>query len=167
MNLYLNFREVFQYLIPTWIRGEKFVAWLGAILEPVQTLNQSFADWASAVRYDLRFNGQVIYLEHVLNDQFDDTLRRIYIDDPAGQQIFTPYVFNKAEQQPPLYLYNVADALDTEDNIVIYNVSELEVTEDFVVHVPSGIFNPAAEVQMRGLIDKYRIAGKRYTFETF
>lgn len=166
MNLYLIFREVFKYLVPTWIRGERFVSWVGSLLEPLQSLNIVFSAFGSAMRYDLAFNGQVVYLEHVLNDKFD-LLRRIYIDDPAGQQVFTPYVFNKVEAQPPLYIYNAADALPADENVVIYNTAELVTTEDFVVHVPADVFSPGVEVQMRKLINIYRIAPKRYSFSTF
>lgn len=167
INLGLNFKEVFKHLVPAPLRGERFVAWLGSLFAPLQSLNAQFADWGAEVRYDLRFNGQVIYLEHLLNDQFDSTLRRIYIDDPSGQQVFTPYVFNLVEVQPPLHLYNVADAKPIDENIVIRNTSELVVTDDFVVHVPTGVFNATVEAQMSDLIDRYRIAGKRYTFQTF
>ncbi len=167
INLFVNFKEVFKYLIPTPLRGNRFVAWIGALLEPLQTVNGYFSTWGATVRYYLRFNGQVIYLEHLLNDQFDDTLRRVYIDDPSGQQIFTPYVFNQVEQQPPLYLYTVADAKPLLENIVLRNTMELVVTDDFIVHVPAGIFDSTIQIQMSRLIDKYRIACKRYSFQTF
>lgn len=167
MNVFINFKTVFQFLIPYRIRQSRMVEFMGALLAPLQTVNGYFSAHVDMIRYDLKFNGQVMYLEHVLNDQFDDTLRRIYIDDPSGQQIFTPYIFNRIEQQPPLHLFNVADAKPVDENIVLRNTVELVVTTDFVVHVPAGIFNPTMEVQMRDLIDRYRIAGKRYTFDTF
>lgn len=164
MNVFLNFKEAFSYLIPGRIRGGKFKDWIGALLAPLQSLNVSFSEYVSATRYDLAFNGQVIYLEHVLNDQFDDADRRIYIDDPAGQQVFTPYVFNQVEQQPAIILRNKSEA---EPTPFLYNQPELVVTNDFVVHVPVSVFSPTVETQMKALINKYRIAGKRYTFQTF
>lgn len=168
INLVINFRTVFQHLVPQPIRGTKLVNWLGSLLEPIQSLNFGFDAAGTVIRYDLSFNGQVIYLEHVLNDQFDPGDRSIYIDDPGDVQIVTPYVFNQVEQQPPLYLYNIADAMDNEDNVVLYNQGELgAITNEFIVHVPEAIFNDATEALMRVLIDKYRIAGKRYSFETF
>lgn len=166
MNLGLNLKWVFQYLIPFRIRGTRAIEWVGALLTPVQSLNVVFAAWAGSVRYFLAFNGQVVYLEHVLNDQFDASLRRIYIDDPGGTVIVTTYVHNKIEQQPPLYLYNVADA--DPNNPIVYNIAEIGTsTDDFVVHVPAGIFSPTVQVQMSVFINQYRIAGKRYSFLTF
>lgn len=166
MNLGLNFKEVFKYLIPFQIRGNRIVEWVAALLAPVQSLNVVFSAWAGGVRYFLAFNGQVVYLEHVLNDQFDASLRRIYIDDPGGTVIVTTYVHNKIEQQPTLYLYNVADA--DPNNPIIYNTSEIYTsTDDFIVHVPAGVFSPTVQVQMSALINQYRIAGKRYSFQTF
>lgn len=166
MNLGLNFRQVFKYLVPALIRGERFEAWIGALLQPVQTLNDGFVDAAATIRYFLRFDGRVIYLEHLLNDLFDNNLRRIYIDDPDTVQIITPYVFNKVEQQPPLTIFNKIEGED--DTVFLYTKYELGLpTDDFVVHVPTGIFDPTVETQMSFYIDKYRIAGKRYSFQTF
>jgi len=166
MNLGLNFKEVFKYLIPFRLRGIRAVEWVASLLAPLQSLNAVFVAWAGGVRYFLAFNGQVVYLEHVLNDQFDASLRRIYIDDPSGVVIITTYVHNKVEQQPPLYLYNVSDA--SPSNPTVYNTSEIFTgTDDFVVHVPVGVFSPAVQVQMSALINQYRIAGKRYSFQTF
>ena len=166
MNLGLNFKTVFSYLVPYQLRKSRTVEWIGALLQPLQSLNDGFVEWAADVRYFLAFNGQVVYLEHVLNDTFDNSLRRIYIDDPAGNIAITTYVHNKVEQQPPLYLYNVDDA--SNENPLVYNQAELFVSDDdFIVYVPVGIFNPTVEVQMRDLIDQYRIAGKRYSFLTF
>jgi hypothetical protein len=168
INLYLNFKEVFQYLIPAPIRGVRFVAWLGAMFGPLQSLNVLLFDKGAQIRYDLRFTGQVVSLEHLLNDQFDNTLRRIYIDDPSGQQILTPYVFNKVEAQPPLNLFNKADGKPIFEQIVLRNKVELlGTTDDFIVHVPTVIFSSAIESQMRFFIDRYRIAGKRYSFIIF
>ena len=165
MNLGLNFRQVFKYLVPALIRGARFEAWIGALLEPVQSLNADFVADAASIRYYLRFNGQVLYMEHLLNDLFDNSLRRIYIDDPSDIQIITPYVFNKIEQQPAIFIYNKSEG---EDPVFVYTKSELGLgTDDFIVHVPAGIFDPTVEVQMSFYIDKYRIAGKRYSFETF
>lgn len=167
MNVGINFKSVFQYLLPFRIRQSRMVEYMAALLAPLQVINGYFASHVETIRYDLKFNGQVMYLEHLLNDTFDDSLRRVYIDDPAGQQIFTPYLFNKIEMQPPLHLYNVADAKPLLDNIVLRNTPELVVTTDFVVHVPAAVFNPTIQTQMSDLIDRYRIAGKRYTFQTF
>jgi len=165
MNLGLNFKEVFKHLVPVPLRGERFVAWIGSLLQPVQSLNATFADEAEAIRYALKLNGQVIYLEHLLNDVFDPSLRRIYIDDPIDTQVITAYVFNKAEAQSPLYIYNKVEAVN--GLAVIYNKGELNnSTDDFIVHVPAADLTATAQVQMRFYINKYRIAGKRYSFQT-
>jgi hypothetical protein len=164
MNFFLNFKEAFKYLIPAQIRGVKNVDWIGALLAPIQSLNVLFNEYVLGTRYDLSFNGQVVYLEHVLNDMFDDVSRRIYIDDPSGQQVYTPYVFNRVEQQPPLIVTNKSEALPTP---FLYNTPELVVSTDFVVNVPTSVLNATVQNQMKALINKYRIAGKRYTFATF
>lgn len=167
INLEISFKVVFKYLLPYPLRRDRMVDWLGSMLAGLQTVNGYFAAWAAGVRYALRFNGQVQYLEHVLNDGYDLSLRRIYIDDPAGQQIIVPYIHNRIEQQPPRYLFNAADAVPLLSNIVLKNTAELGTTVDFIVHVPVGIYDPTVELGLRKIIEKYRIAGKRYSFQTF
>ncbi len=163
MNLFLNILELLKLLIPTKIRGEKFEAWIGSLLQPIQSLNTDFSDWGEDVRYNLRFNGEVMYLEHILNDQFDPVDRLIYIDDP-DTYIDENFVFNKLEPETTLIVYNKAEA---QPSLFLYTSDDLSQNVDFVVYVLVSIFNPANEVQMRGIINKRRPAGKRYKFETF
>jgi hypothetical protein len=167
MNLYLNFKQVFKHLLPYRIQNQRLVDWMGALFAPIQSLNIVFVQLSNSIRYDFRFTGQVVYLERLLNEAFDPSNEGIYISDPIGQQIFTPFVFNRIEQQPPLYIYNVADAKPILANIVLYNEAELVVNTDFVVFVPSPLFSINNTKAMQILIEKYRIAGKRYIFQSY
>lgn len=162
-NYYLWFREVFKYLVPFKIRGVLFETWIASLLQPVQTRNLLFADFVGDTRYLLRFNGQVIYLEHRLNDEWDNIDRRIYIDDPLGTDIFPNLVFNKIEQENTFVIYNKSENQES----FIYNQIELQTDYDFIVYVPAEIYTNQINLEMRQVIDTYRIAGKTYIIQTF
>jgi hypothetical protein len=161
-NVLINWSAYAQYIVPFKLRGVRMVAWLTSLLAPLQTANAGFAAWAYAMRYNLTWNGQVIYLEHRLNDQFDASQRRIYIGDPVGAQVVPLYVYNKAEAQNNLIVRNKPEGNAPHlDNKVMIGV------DDFVVHVPTSAMSPAIEVIMRAVINRYRIAGVTYSIQTF
>jgi len=164
INFNLNVFELAKGLIPLKIRGDKFKAWVQALLEPVQTLNESFVDTVDALRYEQQFNGQVVYLEHILNDQFDPDTRAICIDDPESY-IDENYIYNADEAPQTLTLYNISEG---QPSLFIYTIEEVAANDDFVVYVPDTItFDAAEEVQARAVINRYKLAGKRYSFSIY
>jgi hypothetical protein len=162
MNLQITWSAYAQYLVPLKLRGPKMAAWITALVAPLQTVNNAFAAWAYGQRYTLSFNGQVMYLQHRLNDQFDSGQRRIYIDDPAGPQPVPLHVYRRTEQQNDLVVRRKSEG----NPVYLENKLPLGAV-DFVVFVPVGTFSPAIEVIMRAVIDRYRIAGVTYSFQTF
>lgn len=163
MNLNIDFKNVFAFLIPVALRGQKFIDWMGALLTPMKSINTIFANEAAVIRYDLAFNGQVIYLQHRLNNDFDFVLRRIYIDDPAGAQVFSFFIWNTIEQQPPPIVWNIAEAVAPKQ--YLRNFAELIVTGgDFVVFLPASLNTSTFQPLFKRIINQYRPAGKRYTF---
>lgn len=163
-NFGVKLKELVVGLIPLKIRGDHFTEWIGALVKPIQTMNDAFAVVVADIRYELSFNGQVIYLEHILNDQFDPSSRNIYIDDP-DQYIDDNYMYNKGEDQDSLTIYNKSEG---GPDLYLYNLAETAENDDFIVFVPDTIsFDAAMQVQMSDIIDRYRHAGKRYSFETY
>lgn len=165
MNLGLNFKEALKLLFPVQIRGAKNVAWIGALLAPMQSLNALFVVLATGIRYYLGFTGQVGNLEHLLNDQFDDTQRRIYITDPAGTYVFTTFVFNAIEQQPTATIYNTSE-VSASATAVLRNLSEVFAAGiDFIVKIPVSLNTSAFKTKMGALINRFKQAGRTYSFE--
>lgn len=163
INLIVNFGTYCMYVVPTKIRGVAMKGWVRSLLAPISTLNGQFAAWAYAMRYDTRWNGEVIMLEHRLNDQFDAGLRRIYIDDPAGVEQVPLHVWNKAEQQNTLVVYNKSE---NQQGPFLQN-KPTGTSDDFVVYVPASVHSAAVEIIMRKVINRYKIAGVNYSIITF
>src|SRR5690606_15477534 len=86
--------------VPSFERLKTRMQWLQLMLSEVRKHWDSFVVYRSAKLYDVNHTGQVIYLEKALNDAFDNTLRRIYIDDgDFGDRVF---VYDRTQ---PLMLY--------------------------------------------------------------
>lgn len=143
---------------PPRLRKHFSLALLRSLIAPIQHLYNSFYDYFAKVKYELIFDGTVIYLEHILNDTFDPTNRAIYIDDAIDSEAVV--LFNLAENNENTYLYNIAE---NESATILFN--ESEAFADFTVMVPQALtFN---QDQMIAMVKKYKIAGKKFTIQTF
>ncbi|AUS07248.1 hypothetical protein C1A40_02865 [Tamlana carrageenivorans] len=126
------------------------LSWLYSVLFPLQTLHESWKQFRVDNLYKLAHTGQVCYLRAALNDAFDVSARRIYIDGTGGNAQKT-YVYTVGENQPKylktLYLHNALEFANT--------------GADFIVYVPSSIAQSQG-YELRALIDFYKVASKRY-----
>ena len=155
----IDLENIAHKLIPLGLRKLKFANFIKAVVKPMSSVRADFKKLISRTNYDLSFTGQVIYLEHLLNNEFDNVNREIYIVD--GANIAYNYVYNKAEQKPALHIYNDAEA----EVLYIKNSMEYSTVVQFKVMVEQSIVYD--EFIMRQLIDKYRQAGVNYTIETY
>ena len=147
-----------EILLPPFLRGINMMSLLIAALKPLVEVQQNFYQFFGDKKYELSFNGQVIYLEHILNDQFDSTLRRIYIDD--AEQSPTVYLFNESEDNEETYLFNNSESVE---DLYLFNSSVTYTDFDFIVFVPIGLIYD--ENLMKYYINKYRCAGKRFKIQ--
>lgn len=106
--------------------------------------------------------GQVVYLEHLLNDQLDSSQRRIYIED--GNTVIDPrFLFLKPNDS--FILYNKVDSQQAD---YLYNRADYLANYDFIVMVPAAITLTSSSVSLiRALVNAYRAAGKTFTIQTF
>jgi len=147
----VDYNVLVKLLIPKQLRNVRMISWLTVLIQPVQYIYNSFM----AQRYDnlyiLNHSSQVAYIQAVLNDAFDNVLRRIHIIDPAYLDPVYIYLDNELK---PDYLY-----IDTEmEPQYLYTDKETISNYDFIVQVPSTI---TYEVEyMKALINKFRLASK-------
>ncbi|MCF8219399.1 MAG: hypothetical protein K9J21_10515 [Bacteroidales bacterium] len=87
--------------IPWALRQSQRTAWIKAMHAYLFKLNDEFKQFVLDTKYKLKIDGRKIYLEHYLNDLYDDVQRRIYIEtNQLPDQLF---LFKKQEI-PALYL---------------------------------------------------------------
>ncbi len=167
--LFIDFIENCKTLIPRKIRGQNLVAMLGAMLIPIQSINNKFVQWAKELRYKLSFTGQVIYLEHILNDVFDPVNRLIYIDDPTVINTDLNAIFYKIEDQPVDFVtyYSTGEPNPMPLQEGLYYQSEYTLVPHFIVFVPTSILTASIQINISGIVDYYKIAGKKYTIQPY
>lgn len=149
----LNINKLTELLTPTFLRKERFLAWLRTLHFPLIKVLDDFNFSRNDNLYNLAHNGQVCYLRGALNDRFDRTQRRIKIAD--GNRYQRQYIYTRGEQKPrylgKIYLYDRADYGDT--------------GVDFIVLVPKGLSYNTYE--MKALVDFYKLASKRYKIQEY
>lgn len=150
-------------LLPPVLRGEKLQAIVKALIKPLQTLNDEFVIYINDTFYLISFTGQVIYLEKVLNDLYDSSLRRIYIQNGTLLGL-PPYIYNVVENRER-YIYRKNET--NPNQLYLRNIQEYTSSNDFIVFVPSGINTPQLETQIKAIVNRYKLAGKRYSIQTF
>jgi hypothetical protein len=130
---------------------------LKAILFPLIQLHNAFLKYRDAKLYSLTITTQVCYLERMLNDRYDFTLRRIRIADAVWHLPW--FLYQEAELKPE-YLWQEAEGTA----VVLYTEGESGAAkDDFVVLVPSILpFDPN---EMRSAIDNYRLFGTQYKIQ--
>jgi hypothetical protein len=163
--IYVNFVIEGLKLVPIKLRFGRQKAWVESLLQPLKSFQSIVTSRASSWNYEMRFNGQVMYIEHYLNDILDNGERRIFINDPFDFEPLMAHVFNKIEGRETLVVYNKSEGVST--NTFVYNANEFDNAPDFVVNVPSDIASLYSSAYIKSLVNKYRLAGKRYTIEIF
>lgn len=134
---------------------------------PIVNLYASKQKWRAQTRYNLQHNGQVIYLEKVLNEYFEiaaynhqdhQNTKEIYIG--PGERLNPTYIYITPELQP-VPLYTTAETTP----LYIYTQAEIEAFyADFIVWVPASLL--FIEDEMRAKID-YFIDTRYYKIKTY
>lgn len=155
----LNIGRLIEMLLPELLRKSRHLAWLNSLLKPLKETHEAFVLYRHEFNKSLRYNGQVIILENLLNNIFDSQDRGIVVKtNPSG--VAQVYLFNKNDNQP------VYVAKKSEDQpVYIYQKNEniLQVW-DFEVIVPDGILTSEQESQLKSIVNKYKLDGKRPQF---
>jgi len=159
VNVVVIFSDLLIQGLPWFLRRAVFSAFFRAVGTVMQPINDTYAGTAGAIRERLRFTGQIVSLEYRLNDVFDATLRRIFIEDTAF--LIGVFLHTKSEAFPfPVYLFRKSEAAAP---LYIYRKSEVAGGVGFVVHVPDDLGSAITEARIRKEVDRYRAAGTSYT----
>lgn len=156
--IFLDLYVLALMLLPPQDRQQWVIDIVNVSTFSISNLQTAVQDFYDQKKYDLQFNGQVVYLEHLLNDLFDPNDRQIYIDDPA--LISPTYVFNDSEVNESTYLTNTSEVVD---GVYMFNESELAGQSDFIIKIPASVTYDAEILTI--YVNKYRIAPMRWTIE--
>jgi hypothetical protein len=162
MNLYetiLAGNRVFDILV-----GSKLHAIVQVLLSPLQRLLDMYNTHIAQKRYELSFNGQVVYLEHILNDTYDNTQRRIYISDIDPLDNAPAIIYNFSDNTETAIIYNLGDT-QANQSLITFNAVDIENQYDFIVNVPNDLSDK--NLSIGKMIDQYKEASKHYLIVNF
>ncbi len=139
-------------LLPTFLRKRVMIDYLTVMVSPINKLYNEWYQLRLDNLYKIAHTGQVCYLRKVLNDMFDQSLRRIYIGD--GAKYKRDYIYTPAEQKPQylgkIYLHPASDYDDT--------------GVDFIIYVPAELLDDN-NYELIALVNYYKEGVKRFKIE--
>lgn len=147
-------------MVPVLYRKDRLVHFLIVLLKPIASIYTLFFDFRLYLIKKMKFNGQVIVLENMLNDLFDNSLRRIRIIT-ITDRLRKVYVYQSIESKP-LYIFR------TSENLPVY-ISTLQEYQnmsgfDFIVEVPKNVWSGSILDQIKKIVFYYKLAGKKPKF---
>lgn len=152
----IDYKRLVELLLPTFLRKKIILAFLRAIIIPVTDIYTKFTIYRFAVSKRIDFNGQVMYLEKMLNDEFDLT-DEIYITDAVKIPVL--YLHYKAELQIPVYLSG--------KRTILIHKSEIDSSDDFIVNIPIFLNTVDNITRIKRITDYYKYAGKCYKINIY
>lgn len=163
MNIYnINWNVLVDNLLPISFRVPCIRAMLKSLAQPVSRIHIDMMAYRDRSLYRIRHNSQICYMEAMLNDLFDNSLRRIRIINVSFRE---PIYFYEPEEGREVLHYEVSD-----NKPVWYREIEDFAGEgvDFVVCVPPDLrpSSQAAEItlttRMSGQVEYYKLYSKNY-----
>lgn len=144
----IDWGRLILLLLPTFLRKGRVVLFLQNSLRFVKDIHYQLTTYRNAVITDIQRTGQVCKLRGALNDTLDAELRRITIGD--------------IDRREYLMIYNDASERFVDLGLIQLWQDSYVGTEvaDFVVNTPSSLRHQ--EELIKALLDKYKLASKRY-----
>lgn len=166
----IDYDSLVPQLAPVRLRKAATLSWLRVLVSPVKWLYGLFKTARKDNLYYLSHDGQVCYLEAVLNDTFDPLTRGIYITDGPFRD---PLFLYLDPELKPLWLGLISEIGSTSypDPEVLYtDVETYGLGVCFIVHVPVAVASGIGYdvLRLKALVDRYRLVGRsNYTVVTY
>ena len=166
----IDYDSLVPQLAPVKLRQPVMMSWLKVLVSPVKWVYNLFMTNRRNNLYTLAHDGQVCFLEAVLNDAFDPVSRGIYITDGPFKDPLFLYLDTEAK---PLWLGLISEEGSTTypDPEVLYtDLETYTLGVCFIIHVPTLVAaGPGYDVvRLKALTDLYRLPGRsNYTVVTY
>jgi hypothetical protein len=158
MSLFsVDFEKLGKMMLPVKARALSVLAIVKTLLAQLAWVYEVFTIKREEHLYRVNHNGQVCKLEAVLNDRFDNVLRRIYIEDEVA--LLPKWMYKRVESKKTYFRRRSETA-----PVYMRRRSELTFGGAFVIVLPLGLSYDLAE--LKSLTNQYKIAGKHYSIKT-
>lgn len=156
----IDFDRLIKILLPPVLNSTIQNKWIQSLLNPLKETHTYFGLFRLDINKRARFNGQVIILENILNDEFDPDERGIIIQSNVNV-ISQVYIYQPAESGSE-YIYQPSENIDT---FIFQPDEDMTSSYDFIVIVPDGILSIEDELRIKALTNRWKIDGKRAKFQ--
>lgn len=144
----IDFRKLVGQLLGSLLKKSKRIAWLTAGLKPLRNLHDEFLTFSNLKVYEVKWNGQTIKLEKLLQDKFGSG-----ITITNNSQNLDEFIIGDGTDEGSYW----GDGPDVESYIgTSYNPALF----NFTVNVPGSIVFVQSE--MEAWINKYKLFGTTY-----
>ena len=143
---------------------KKFISVLASGINVAKT---TFSTFVNQKKFELKFNGQAIYLSEYLNQVFDPTLKRIYII--IDSTLFEVYLFRTSESitvDEQEYLFRTSESITDDEQMYLEN-GGFSSGIDFQVAVPSALSSLVTDSFFLASVRKYKLADKNFEVITY
>lgn len=152
-----NIKRLALLTLPTWLRRPVAAALIYAGVSPLGRLLHELRMFRKMTGYRLGHNGQVCRLRGVLNDMFDPDKRRIGIEEGSGDGAEASKLWKRETGRWVMVGRRGHGAA-----IIRREGFGGTGGYDFWVTVPAGLLTEEGETRLRGVVNTYKLASKRY-----
>lgn len=149
-----------QHLLPPMLRKVKLFSLIKVLIAPYKQILAEFKLFRQQSLDNMQINGQVIYIEKILNDTYFLKNKEIYITDIEEQIL---YMNTSAEGDALVYMSKVGE----EGGNTVYMTLEGEgnVDGNYQVNVPSFLSDYITEITR--IVEKYKPSGRKYIIKIY
>lgn len=154
----VNLKRLALLTLPTWLRRPLCGALIYAGVSPLGRLLQALRRFRNETDYRLSHNGQVCKLRAVLNDEFDPTERRIFIEESEMEgSMEGSRIWHRETGRWRMVPLRSGGAVSIHRDGFSGTSGY-----DFWVTVPAELQGGGFELRLRGVVNMYKLASKRY-----
>lgn len=155
----IDFDVLEKLLIRRKLRLPKRMAGITALLSPVKYVWNKFVAFYNGILYDMAHTTQTVFLQAVLNDKYDNILRRIVINDGPDKDAMI--VYRDIESKPGPFIYLNAE---NHPKYIYNNAETADLGPDFIIEIPVAVtYN---QEELIALVNKFKLPGKVFIIQT-
>ena len=160
MAWYLRNLAVYE---PTTVNPTWLLWWQRAIMEALQPLTNKLFETAFNIDKKIKRTGQHGVLEITINDEFDFTLRRIYLSDAFGAGNYNYDFYKQGDVDPTPQSFYKQGEVDPVPKTFFTGI-ESAGEFDFNINIPAAVSYD--HDRLHGVVNTYKTSGKRYDILT-
>ena len=148
---------------PWFWQNEKNLALVDVLISSLESVNQRTFDFEDLAEREVGYSIQRLSLEKSLNDNFDNTQRRIVVQH--SEATLSQFIFNEAEtitRDQDTFVFNESETVAKSDQLFVFNDGEPVSGQStaFTVIAPASANNLDAE--LKAWVDRVLIFGTTY-----